>query len=87
MVLNLCTSPYDALYLVYICIKFHENIFDGIKVIKRTQFSSEKIRRGIISKNVDGVMFIFLCTSPDGGFICPKFYENILNGIKVIEWT
>ena len=39
MVLNLGTSSYDALYLVYICTKFHENILDGIKVIVGTQFS------------------------------------------------
>ena len=39
MVLNLCTSSYDALYLVYICTKFHENILDSMKVIERTQFS------------------------------------------------
>ena len=39
IVLNLCTSSYDALYLVFICTKFHENILDGIKVIERTQFS------------------------------------------------
>ena len=39
VVLNLCTSSYDALYLVYICTKFHENILDGIKVIELTQFS------------------------------------------------
>ena len=38
MVLNLCTSSYDALYLVYICTKFHENILDGIRVIELTQF-------------------------------------------------
>ena len=38
MVLNLCISSYDVLYLVYICAKFHENILDGIKVIERTQF-------------------------------------------------
>ena len=36
MVFNLCTSSYDALYLVYICTKFHENILEGIKVIERT---------------------------------------------------
>ena len=36
MVLNLCTSSYDALYLVYISTKFHKNIFDGIKVIEWT---------------------------------------------------
>ena len=39
MVLNLCTSSYDALDLVYICTKFHENILVGIKVIEQTQFS------------------------------------------------
>ena len=27
------------LMMVYICIKFHENVLDGIKVIERTQFS------------------------------------------------
>ena len=48
MVLNLWTSSHDALYLVYICTKFHGNIFDGIKVIERTEFTLEKIRWGII---------------------------------------
>ena len=48
MGLNPCTSSFDALYLVYICTKFHENILDGIKVIEQTQFSKEKFQRGII---------------------------------------
>ena len=48
MVLNLCTLSYDALYLVYISAKFHENILNGIKVIKRTQFLLEKFQTGII---------------------------------------
>ena len=26
------------LMILYICLKLHENIFDGFKVIKRTQF-------------------------------------------------
>ena len=39
MVPNLCTTSYDALYLVYICTKFYENILNGIKVIEGTQFS------------------------------------------------
>ena len=39
MVLNLCTSSYDALYLVYNCTEFHEYILDSIKIIERTQFS------------------------------------------------
>ena len=48
MVLNLCTSSHNALYLVYICTKFHQNILDGIKVVERTQFTQENFLRGII---------------------------------------
>ena len=39
MVLNLCTSSHDALYLVYVCTQFYENILDGVKVVERTQFT------------------------------------------------
>ena len=39
MVLNLCTSSYDASYLVHICTKVHENILVGIKAIEQTQYS------------------------------------------------
>ena len=68
MLLNLCTSSYDALYLVHICTKFHENIPRGIKVIEQTQFVYEKISKGHNSvKKVDGVTILFLCTSSDGG--------------------
>ena len=36
------------LITLYICNKFHENIFQGIKVIEQTLFSKEKFQRGII---------------------------------------
>ena len=39
MVLNHCTSSYDALFFIYICTKFHENILVAINVIEQTQFS------------------------------------------------
>ena len=45
MVLFLCTSSGDTLYLY----QFHENILDSIKVIERTRFSFEKLQRGILS--------------------------------------
>ena len=38
-------------------------------------------------KNVDGVTVLFLCISSEGVFICTKFHENILDGIKLIERT
>ena len=88
MVLNLCTSSYDALYLVYICIKFHESILNGIKVIEQTQFSKEKNSKVHNSiKNVDGVTVIFSAHRLTVVYICTKFCENILNHIKVIKQT
>ena len=32
-------------------------------------------------------MVLFLCTSSDGGLYLTKFNENILDSVKVIEWT
>ena len=36
------------LRVIYISTMFNENILDGIKVIERTRFSSEKFQRGIV---------------------------------------
>ena len=59
--------------MLYICIKFHENILDGIKVIERTQFSKEKNSKVHDSvKNVDGVTVLFLCTLSDGSLYLYK---------------
>ena len=47
-----------------------------------------KISKGQNSvKNVDGVTVLVLCTSSDDGLYLYKFHKNILDGIKVIEWT
>ena len=46
--------------VLYVSIKFHENISKGFKVIEPTQFP-----RGIIQQNVSGVMVLVLCTSSD----------------------
>ena len=87
-VLNLCTSSHDALYLVYICTKFHENILDGIKVIERTRFSKEKFQRGIIPEKMKvELQFLFSAHRLKVVYIGIKFHENILYGIKVIERT
>ena len=40
-----------------------------------------------IGKISKGHNSVFLCTSSDDGYICTKFHENILEGIKVIEQT
>ena len=73
MVLNLCTSSYDALYLVYICTKFHENIHEGIKVIEVHTILVGKISKGHNSiKNVDGFTVLFLCILSEGGLYLYK---------------
>ena len=39
----------------------------------------------LFSKNVGGVTVLVLCNCLIMVYICTKFHENILNGIKVIE--
>ena len=47
----------------YICAKFREIIFNGIKVIERTPFLYGKLQMGNNSaKNVGGVTVVYLCT-------------------------
>ena len=54
--------------MVYISIKFHENILGGIKVLERTRFSSEKFQRAVIPlKNIGGVTVLVLCTLSNNG--------------------
>ena len=49
-------------------------------------FYKKKLSKGHNSvKNVGGVSVLVLCTSSDDGYICIKFHENILNGIRVME--
>ena len=58
--------------LLYILIKFHENILDGIKVIERTRFSNKEFQRALFRKNEGGVTVLFLCTSSNGGLYLYK---------------
>ena len=62
------------------------NIFSTV-LKRRHDFHRKKFKGHNSIKNVDGVKVLFLCTSPDGGLYCTKFYENNLNSIKVIEGT
>ena len=75
--------------MVYICSTFHENFLDDIKVIERTKFSQEQFQRDIISlKNIGGVTgFFFSAHQLMDVYICTKFYENIPDGIQVIQQT
>ena len=63
-------------------------ISNGIKVIERTRFLYGKLQRGIIpqKRQVEWPLLISACPLVML-YICAKFHEIILNGIKVIERT
>ena len=76
------------LIMLYISTKFCEIILNSIKVIERTQFLYWKIQRGIIppKMQVEKMLLISACHLVMF-YICAKFHEIILNGIKDIERT
>ena len=72
MKLQFLFSAY-RLNMVYICtnfhenvLKFHENVFDGFKIIERTQFSFEKKLKGYNFATIVVTVLVF-CTSCDRG--------------------
>ena len=76
------------LVMIYICAKFHEIILNGIRVIERTRFLYGKITKGNnAAKNVGGVTVFIPAHRLVMLYICAKFHEIILRGIKVIERT
>ena len=61
------------LIMVYFCtkfhenvLKFHENVFDGFKIIERTQFLFEKNLKGYNFATIVVTVLVF-CTSCDRG--------------------
>ena len=80
--------PLNCPAMLYICAKFCEIISNGIKIIKGTRFLYWKLQRRLIpQENVGGATVANLCTHLVMLYICAKFREIILNGIKVIERT
>ena len=52
--------------MLYICIKFHENISRGFSAIQRKHDFQSKLFKGQnFVKNVDGVTVLVLCISSD----------------------
>ena len=73
--------------MLYISTKFCEIILNDIEIIERTLFLYEKLQRGIIRKNVGGVIVVISACCLVMHYSSTKFCEIILNGIKVIEPT
>ena len=83
-VVNLCTSSGHALYFYKVLwhhLKLYHSYRSGI-------ISTLIITKGNNSaKNIVGVNVVNLCTFLVMFYICAKFHEIILNGIKAIEQT
>ena len=74
--------------MLYISTKFCDLISNGIKVIERTQCLYWKIQRGIIPPKMQVEKMLLISARRLVMFyICAKFHEIILNGIKDIERT
>ena len=72
--------------ILYICTKFHENILNSFKVIEKTQFHSQKLQMGIISKNMYMELhFLSSAYHLMMLYSCTKFCGSILNGFKIIQ--
>ena len=55
-----------CLMVLYICIKFHENILKGFRVIEELVFSFSGFSKGHNSvKNIGRVMVLYLCILSD----------------------
>ena len=69
-----------------ICVKFHENMSSGFKVMERTQ--KLLTLRAIISK-VGKSELRFMCSACCLMVfnMCVKFHENMSSGFKVMERT
>ena len=74
--------------MFYISTMFCEIISNGMKCYRADTISILKITKEDNSaKNVDGVTFVYICTSSGHAFISTNFCKTTSNSIKVIERT
>ena len=76
------------LLMLYISMKFHENILKGFQVIERTHNDNCKISMGNNYKTVKTrVKVLVFYMSLMMFYISMKFHDKILRGFQVIELT
>ena len=75
------------LMMFKVCVKFHENMSSGFKVMERTP-KIVNTQRAITPK-VGKSELRFMCSARWLMMfnICVKFYENVSSGLKVMERT
>ena len=73
-----------------VCVKFHENMSSGFKVIERTQKLLKIVNtQREITPKVENPELRFMCSARRLMVfnVCVKFHENMSSGFKVMEWT
>ena len=70
------------LMVLNVCVKFHENMSSGFKVMERTR----KLQRAIIRENPELQFMCSACRLIVFN-LCVKFHENMSSGFKVMERT
>ena len=70
-----------------VCVKFHENMSNGFKVMEQTPKLINTQRA--ITPKVEKPELWFMCSAHRLMVfnVCVKFHENMSNGFKVKEWT
>ena len=70
-----------------VCVKFHENVSRGFKVMERTRKIVNTQRA--ITKKVEEPELRFKCSARRLMVlkVCVKFHENMSSGFKVMERT
>ena len=81
----LCSAR--RLFAINVCVKFHENMSSGFKVMERTQ-KYVNTQRAITPK-VGKQELRFVCSARllMVFIVCVKFHENMSNSFKVMERT
>ena len=70
-----------------VCVKFHENMSSGFKVMERTRIIVNTQRA--ITQKVEKPELRFMCSARRLMVfkVCVKFHENMSSGFKVMERT
>ena len=76
-----------GLMVFNVCVKFHENMSSGFKVIERTRKIVNTQRA--ITQKVEKPELPFMCSARRLMVfnVCVKFHENMSSGFKVMERT
>ena len=80
---------FSACWLIMfnVCVKFHENMSSGFKVMERTRKIAHTQRAITQKVRKPELRFMFSACQLMVFNVCVKFHENMSSGFKVMERT